>query len=75
MPSITANDFLDTLAEVTETPRDALSMQTALDEIPAWDSLSMVMFLATVDDKYGVQLKGSDVAGAKTVQDLHALIV
>ena len=44
-----------------------------LDEI-AWDSMTVVMFIAMADQKYSVAISPAKLANAKTVSDLYSLI-
>ena len=45
-----------------------------LGDLEAWDSLSTVVFIATVDKKFNVPLAGSRVSRCTTVADLCTLL-
>lgn len=59
-------DMLDTEEEIT--------MDTVLDELDEWDSLSFVSFLAMANAAYGKKLNAIDVKNAETVADLYELV-
>lgn len=40
----------------------------------AWDSMAVVVFIAMVDEKYAVAVAPSELAKAKTVRDLLAIV-
>jgi hypothetical protein len=46
----------------------------ALKDLEAWDSLSTMLFIATVDRKLGLPLRGDRVTCCQTVNDLCALL-
>ena len=45
-----------------------------LTDLPAWDSLSTMLFIATVDKRFGLPLSGNRVTRCRTVDDLCALL-
>lgn len=51
-----------------------LTMDTVLDEVEEWDSLSLVSYLAMANAIYGKKIESSDVKQAKTVSDLYNLV-
>lgn len=59
-------DLLDCEEEIT--------MDTVLDELDEWDSLSFVSFLAMANAAYGKKIEPSDVRRAETIGDLYSLI-
>ena len=59
-------DMLDSEEEIT--------METVLDELDEWDSLSFVSFLAMANAAYGKKLNASEVKSAETIADLYELI-
>ena len=46
----------------------------ALSDI-GWDSMASVMFIALADEKFSQAIAPESLAAAKTVADLHALII
>lgn len=66
-------EFLEIMGEILDTDKD-LTMDTALDTVEEWDSLSYVMFQAQMLEKVQKKMLPSDVKKAKTIGDLYALI-
>lgn len=66
-------DFLTVFQETID--REApLKLETRLDEIPEWDSLSAMAFVGLANAKYNKKLKLTDLESATTVGDLYALL-
>lgn len=53
---------------------DGLKPEQTLADVPEWDSLAMVMFVANADAEFGVAVDGNAVAAAATVDDLYQLV-
>jgi acyl carrier protein len=66
------DDFEKSLAEVLEV--DSLSSNDELENFECWDSLTVLSIIALVDEKFGLNLSGMEVAGAKTIGGLKELI-
>lgn len=66
-------EFLETMAEILDIDEE-LTMETELDTVEEWDSLSYVMFQAQMLAKVQKKMIPSDVKKAKTIGDLYALI-
>lgn len=47
---------------------------TAFKELDEWSSLLALSIIAMVDDEYGVVLKGDDIRGARTIEDLFNVV-
>jgi acyl carrier protein len=63
---------LDTLKELAGEP-SAISRDATLEQIDV-DSLDLAELGQVVEERFGVTLKGSDVADVKTVGDAIALV-
>lgn len=59
-------DILDTDIEI--------KMETQLEDIEEWDSLSVVSFIATANTEYGKKVSRQAVIDAESVADLFALV-
>lgn len=69
------NEFIDNLAaQFDDTPADQLKPETEFRALNEWSSLIALSIIAMADEEYGVTLKGDDIKGAKTVQDLFDVI-
>ena len=58
-----ANQFDDTDASV-------FTPETKFRELDEWSSLIALSVIAMVDEEYEVTLKGDDIRGAKTIEEL-----
>lgn len=67
------DDFLTKLAEMLELD-GALSGEEALADLEAWDSMAVLSFMALADGEAGKTLSPADIAKAKSVSDLYALV-
>lgn len=63
-----------TLETVLELPSGSLDAVSLVRDLPHWDSLALVSFITTVDEKYGRALRGIDIQNAATLTDLVNLI-
>jgi len=71
---VTDIEFLDEMNDLLDSDK-VVTLESLLDDIEEWDSLSYVSFLAMATTKWGVKdLKSSDVKAAKTVADLYSLV-
>lgn len=65
--------FLADLTELLDT-EDEISLETNLEDIEEWDSLSYVSFVAIALSKYKVAVAKEAIKGAKTVNDLYKAV-
>lgn len=69
-------DFIVSFAEqLDDTDASALAPETKFRELEEWSSLSALSVLGMIDDEYDVQLKGNEMRGANTIQELFDLVV
>lgn len=68
-----ADDFLARFQECIDR-EEPLAMDTPLEDIAEWDSLSAMAFIGLANAAYSRRLKLSDLETARTVSDLHALV-
>ena len=65
------NDFVQQFAEqFDETDASVFTPSTEFKDLDEWSSLIALSIIAMVDEEYDVTLKGDDIKGAKTIQDL-----
>ncbi len=65
-------EFLGKLAELMDTEQE-LTMDTELDNIDEWDSLSYVAFLAMCATYSDKRIAPAEVKSAKTIRKLYEL--
>lgn len=71
---MTRSEFLAELDAMLELDVGTLTGAEALDDIDSWDSLAVISFIALVDEKFNTVVAGEDLAKAKTIDDLLALV-
>lgn len=52
----------------------SLSADARFKELDGWSSLVALSIIAMVDEEYDVTIKGDDIRGAETIQDLYNII-
>lgn len=70
---ITPETFHRDLENMLERDPNTITGDETLDEI-AWDSMTVVMFIAMADQNYSVAVIPSKLANAKKVSDLFAIL-
>ena len=66
-------NFLEKMTELLDTEQK-IAMDSELDTIEEWDSLSFVSFLAMANTCYNAQIAPASVKKAVTVRDLFELL-
>ncbi len=64
-------EFLVQMQDVLQTETE-LTMETVLDELDEWDSLSMMATMAFLDKNFGIKLKIADIKVLATIGDIAA---
>ena len=71
---ISQEQFINDLQNMLKTDEE-LTIDMDLLDIEAWDSFSMVAFMAMIEEKYQVKLDKFTVAEAVLVEDLYDAVV
>lgn len=67
--------FIEQFAEQFEdTDASEFEPSTKFKDLDEWSSLVALSIIAMVDDEYDVVLKGDDIRGANTIEDLFNVI-
>ncbi|HVJ52132.1 MAG TPA: acyl carrier protein [Aliidongia sp.] len=67
-------EFLALLDDMLELDPGTLTGAEQLSDIPEWDSLAVISFIALVDEQFDLILEGEKLAEAKSVRDLINLL-
>lgn len=67
---MTNEQKLAMLEEMMELDEGVLSENTDLSNLDEWDSLSLLSFMALMDDEFGKNVTGKEVRECKIVKDL-----
>ena len=62
------NNFADQFEDLDAS---ALTPETDFKQVDGWNSLVALSVIAMIDEEYDVTLKGNDITGAKTIEDLY----
>ena len=69
------NSFIQNFADqFEETEASVFDAETKYRELDEWSSLIALSILAMVDEEYDVQLKGEEMRGTNTIQELYDLV-
>ena len=69
-------DFIENFADqFDDTEASELSGDTKFKELEEWSSLIALSVIAMVDEEYDVSLKGDDIRGSETIQDLYNVVM
>ena len=72
---MTRQDVLFELEKVLEKPKGTLTGSERLEDLPEWDSLAILAYIAMVEKKTSVVLDSLLLSRARTVDDLVLLVV
>lgn len=70
---MTKEEFIEQMTDVLQT-EETLSMETTLEDIDEWDSLSMMATMAFLNKKFGVTLKIVEIKSFVTLGDIAARV-
>ena len=65
-------EFINNFAEqFDDIDASTLAANTNFKDLEEWNSLVALSVIAMIDEEYDVTLKGNDITGANTIQDLY----
>ncbi len=68
-------EFIENFAtQFDETDASAFTAETKFRELDEWSSLIALSVIAMVDEEYDVRIKGDDIRGAQTINDLFNIV-
>ena len=53
---------------------EALTPETEFKQVEGWNSLVALSVIAMIDEEFDVTVKGNDITGAVTIQDLYDIV-
>ncbi|MBU3844622.1 MAG: acyl carrier protein [Candidatus Anaerobiospirillum pullicola] len=66
--------FLEAVAEIFDEDPASMTMMTALQDLPKWDSLTFMALATMLQDKFGQQVELHRLMQCETPQDLLDLV-
>ena len=67
-------EFIEHLEDLLEMERGSIAEDEMLFNLEGWDSLAVMSFIAMVDEEFGETIKAKQLAEAKSIPDLIALV-
>ena len=68
-------EFIQNFAsQFDDTDVSEFTANTEFRELDEWSSLTALSVIAMVDDEYGVTLKGEEMRGAKTIEEVFNVV-
>jgi acyl carrier protein len=67
-------EFCAKLEDILEMPNGSIEALDRLENLKAWDSMAIMLFIAMADEQFHLSLDVSKIQACKTVQDLAGLL-
>ena len=68
-------EFIENFYEILEdTEKNEINQHTDFKSLDEWDSMTALLLIAMVDEKYGKQIIGQDIKECMTLENLFARI-
>lgn len=68
-------DFIENFAaQFDDTDVSAFKAETVFKELDEWSSLVALSIIAMIDEEYDVTVKGDDIKGSNTIEDLFNIV-
>ncbi len=65
--------IIDIITRILEVDREEIEMDTAIGDLPEWDSLNHLRIITELEEEFGIKYSQSDLAELEDVSDLVAL--
>lgn len=63
----TEKDFLSFVAGILDVPPESISLETAYESIPEWDSVMQLRLTLEIGNEYNVEIPVDEIADIKTL--------
>lgn len=71
---VNEKDFLGFVAGVMDVSSDALSLDTAYESIPEWDSVMQLRLTLEIGSEYDVEIPVDEIANIKTLGGFYRYV-
>jgi acyl carrier protein len=68
-------EFLTEIEKITMSDPGTLTPETSLDDLPGWDSMAVLAYIALADEKMKKRIPTDKINNCKKVEDLYNLII
>lgn len=62
------------LKDVFSIPESNINDDLELREIPLWDSMSHMMLIMQIEEKFKIDMNGDEIADLRSVRDIRAVL-
>ena len=66
--------FYHLIDEIIEETPGTVTGKSVLAELPGWDSLAVLSFMAMLDEHFQIVISGKEIAACNKVDDLAGLV-
>jgi len=70
----TETEFLQFVAGILDVPRESISLDTAYEAIPEWDSVMQLRLTLEIGTEYGVEIPVDEIANIKTLGEFYKYV-
>jgi len=70
----TEKDFLSFIAGILEVAPESLTLETAYESIPEWDSVMHLRLTLEIGTEYGVEIPVDEIANIKTLGQFYGYV-
>lgn len=67
------SEFLNEIEIIANAKPNTVKLQDNLADLPEWDSMSYISFIAMADERLGATVDAKALASCRTVEDLVSL--
>lgn len=71
---VAEKDFLAFVAGIFEVPVESLSLETAYESIPVWDSVMQLRLTLELGTEYNVEIPVDEIADIKTLAGFYKFV-
>lgn len=72
--TMTAKEFYRLLDELLENEPGTIRGDEILTNIPKWDSLAIIGFIALLDQHFGMSVPAAEINNCRTINDIVSLV-
>ena len=70
----TENEFLTFVAGILDVPIDKISLETAYESIPEWDSVMQLRLTLEIGTEFDVEIPVDEIADIKTLGSFYSYL-
>jgi acyl carrier protein len=74
MQMVEESGFLEFVAGILDVPRESISLDTAYESIPEWDSVMQLRLTLEIGTEYNVEIPVDEIADIKTLGGFYKYV-